>query len=297
MNEKLFCYLHKSSQFIEGNMNTVSIYETMIKIYDKVMKLNLRYNYSYNPNKSNMKNSTLPCLYFGGREIKREEIYFFFSELSNKNDDEMKTENILLRNLILYDFQEVLDYINYKRRRNPVVNFIRFIIQPITKVQTLLIDQDMEKKIETKFSISDKYEGIEFIRKINTIIDEYLKQNQRNITNENITNFDLLIYSCFKTQNNFFGEKLKKYKLNTFENVNLFIQNIDTLFLNNEIDIKPNFERMNLVPSNESLSDDNTSVTTAKVEEESMKSKQFLIQAIKYGSLFTFLFYVKKKII
>ena len=180
-DDKLICYFHLSSYIIEGNVNTVSIYENIIKNYNQIFNLNITENYSLNVDSSNMKVLNLPCIYYEGKRIKREEIYFFFKKtLSiennslNINDNIKEIEEQILENFIIYDFQELIDYINCIKKRNILGNILRFFIQPINKFNQIQIDQNIMNEIEKKFCINNKKEAIREILKLNHKINKYL---------------------------------------------------------------------------------------------------------------------------
>ncbi len=182
-DDKLICYFHLSSYIIEGNVNTLSIYENIIKNYNQIFNLNITENYSLNADSSNMKILNLPCIYYEGKRIKREEIYFFFKKTLciennslNIKDNIKEIEEQILENFIIYDFQELIDYINYIKKRNILGNIFRFFIQPINKFNQILTDQNIMKEIEKKFCINNKKEAIREILKLNNKINKFLNK-------------------------------------------------------------------------------------------------------------------------
>ena len=308
-DDKLICYFHLSSYIIEGNVNTLSIYENIIKIYNQLFNLNITENYSLNADSSNMKVLNLPCIYYEGKRIKREEIYFFFKKtLSiennslNINDNIKEIEEQILENFIIYDFQELIDYINCIKKRNILGNILRFFIQPINKFNQIQIDQNIMNEIEKKFCINNKKEAIREILKLNHKINKYLYNYLKE--KEVLNHFEILIYSCIQTQRMFFKEKIKKYKLDLFDNIQKFMEKIENIITNKIIhkiefnpqnyflidDIKENKLNINKI----SLEDKKKEI---KIPEENNYSytNRLIPQAIGYSTLFTILFYFKKK--
>jgi hypothetical protein len=308
-DDKLICYFHLSSYIIEGNVNTLSIYENIIKNYNQIFNLNITENYSLNADSSNMKVLNLPCIYYEGKRIKREEIYFFFKKtLSIENnslnikDNIKEIEEQILENFIIYDFQELIDYINYIKKRNILGNIFRFFIQPINKFNQILTDQNIMKEIEKKFCINNKKEAIREILKLNNKINKFL--NNYLEEKELLNHFDILIYSCIQTQRMFFKEKIKKYKLDIFNNIQKFMINMENKITGKIInmfefnpqnyfiidDIKEN--KLNINKNN--IEDKKKDI---KIPEENNYSytNRLIPQAIGYTTLFTILFYLKKK--
>ena len=308
-DDKLICYFHLSSYIIEGNVNTLSIYENIIKNYNQIFNLNITENYSLNADSSNMKVLNLPCIYYEGKRIKREEIYFFFKKtLSIENnslnikDNIKEIEEQILENSIIYDFQELIDYINYIKKRNILGNIFRFFIQPINKFNQILTDQNIMKEIEKKFCINNKKEAIREILKLNNKINKFL--NNYLEEKELLNHFDILIFSCIQTQRMFFKEKIKKYKLDIFNNIQKFMINMENKITGKIInmfefnpqnyfiidDIKEN--KLNINKNN--IEDKKKDI---KIPEENNYSytNRLIPQAIGYTTLFTILFYLKKK--
>ena len=235
--KKIYCYLHKQSIILEGNMNAISVYQQLLLNYNDVFILNLNMNYSYNQNVSNMKVETLPCVYYENNLIKREEIYSFFkraityayidnNNLISENEDNCVSciEQKLLENLIVYDFQEILDYINYTKKRRNVMRFIQFVYQPYKTINSAVTDKEIANVYEKKHLISNKYNAIDMVRYVNRKVDLFLKNKK--IEDINV-HFKLLVLSFIQTQRMFFGEdKIIKYKLNQYENVNMFYNSI-----------------------------------------------------------------------
>ena len=307
-DDKLICYFHLSSHIIEGNVNTVSIYENIIKNYNQIFNLNITENYSLNADSSNMKVLNLPCIYYEGKRIKREEIYFFFKKtLSiennslNINDNIKEIEEQILENFIIYDFQELIDYINCIKKRNILGNILRFFIQPINKFNQIQIDQNIMNEIEKKFCINNKKEAIREILKLNHKINKYLYNYLKE--KEELNHFEILIYSCIQTQRMFFKEKIKKYKLDLFDNIQKFMEKIENIITNkiiNKIEFNPqNYFLIDDIKENKlninkiSLEDKKKEI---KIPEENNYSytNRLIPQAIGYSTLFTILFYLKK---
>ena len=294
---------------IEGNVNTLSIYENIIKNYNQIFNLNITENYSLNADSSNMKVLNLPCIYYEGKRIKREEIYFFFKKtLSiennslNINDNIKEIEEQILENFIIYDFQELIDYINCIKKRNILGNILRFFIQPINKFNQIQIDQNIMNEIEKKFCINNKKEAIREILKLNHKINKYLYNYLKE--KEVLNHFEILIYSCIQTQRMFFKEKIKKYKLDLFDNIQKFMEKIENIITNkiiNKIEFNPqNYFLIDDIKENKlninkiSLEDKKKEI---KIPEENNYSytNRLIPQAIGYSTLFTILFYFKKK--
>ena len=307
-DDKLICYFHLSSYIIEGNVNTLSIYENIIKNYNQIFNLNITENYSLNADSSNMKVLNLPCIYYEGKRIKREEIYFFFKKtLSIENnslnikDNIKEIEEQILENCIIYDFQELIDYINYIKKRNILGNIFRFFIQPINKFNQILTDQNIMKEIEKKFCINNKKEAIREILKLNNKINKFLYNYLEE--KEELNHIEILIYSCIQTQIIFFKEKIKKYKLDTFNNIQKFMENIEnkiTEKIINKIEFNPqNYFIIDDIKENKLNINKNNiedKKKDIKIPEENNYSytNRLIPQAIGYSTLFAILFYLKK---
>ena len=307
-DDKLICYFHLSSYIIEGNVNTVSIYENIIKNYNQIFNLNITENYSLNVDSSNMKVLNLPCIYYEGKRIKREEIYFFFKKtLSIENnslnikDNIKEIEEQILENYIIYDFQELIDYINCIKKRNILGNIFRFFIQPINKLNQILIDQNIMKEIEKKFCINNKKEAIREILKLNNKINKFLYNYLEE--KEELNHIEILIYSCIQTQIIFFKEKIKKYKLDTFNNIQKFMDNIEnkiTKKIINKIEFNPqNYFiiddiKENKLNINKNNIEDKKKDIKSPEENNYSYTNRLIPQAIGYSTLFTILFYLKK---
>ena len=302
---KLICYFHLSSYIIEGNMNIISIYENLIKNYNTIFNLEITENYSLNAESSNMK-INLPSIYFDGKKIKREEIYNFFKKtlfleniLINNTETINEIEEQILENFIIYDFQELIDYINYIKKRNIFGNVFRFFIQPINKLNQISIDKNIIKEIEKKYCINNKKEAIREILKLNHRINNFLNGY---LDKENINHIEILIFSCIKTQNQFFKEKIKKYKLDSFDNIQKFMEKFEKKINEN---IKFEFNPQNYFISedlkdvklnnNKIIQDDKKKDNKLPEENNISYTYRLIPQAIGYGTLFTILFFLKKK--
>ncbi len=303
MKSKISCYLHKPSWLLEGNLNTCSIYEELIKYFDQFFNLNFKYNYSFNSSSSNMKIEQLPCLYYEGKRKKREEIYFFFEEALSYDklplcpDDNtiLKAEAIILRNIILYDFQELIDYISYQKKQSVFGNIVRLMYQPIKKINGMVTDREIIQYIEHKYKISNKKQAFKYISEIDKKIDDYLSHiiNDKSFSIKKMNPFLILIYSCIRTQKKilkFSESKMKKYNLYDFSNIREFENQIN---LDPELKIKAVFEPQN---SFKDLEGDGNEGKESN-DESFWKSKKFILQALGYSTVFTFLYYLKKKVI
>ena len=309
--KKIYCYLHKQSIILEGNMNAISIYQQLLLNYNDVFTLSLNMNYSYNQNVSNMKVETLPCIYYENNLIKREEIYSFFKRaityayVDNSNSNEYESNDVnhieqkLLENLIVYDFQEILDYINYTKKRRNVMRFIQFVYQPYKTINSAVTDKEIANVYEKKHLISNKYNAIDMVRYVNRKVDLFLKN--KNIEDINV-HFKLLVLSFIQTQKMFFGEdKIIKYKLNQYENINSFYNSIS----NNKEMLIGNIKDIQFVPErgisnniNKSINSSNNSNGSNNNEENvSVRSNKFILQVIGFSALFSVLYYIKNKII
>lgn len=310
--KKIYCYLHKQSIILEGNMNAISLYQQLLLNYNDVFTLSLNMNYSYNQNVSNMKVETLPCIYYENNLIKREEIYSFFKRaityayINNSNEYEGNgvnhIEQKLLENLIVYDFQEILDYINYTKKRRNVMRFIQFVYQPYKTITSAVTDKEIANVYEKKHLISNKYNAIDMVRYVNRKVDLFLKNKK--IEDINV-HFKLLVLSFIQTQKLFFGEdKIIKYKLNQYENINSFYNTISNNNNNKEVLIG-NIKDIMFVPergisnnNNKSINSSNNSNGSSNNEENvSVRSNKFIPQVIGFGALFSVLYYIKNKII
>jgi hypothetical protein len=316
------------SIIIEGNLNHISILTNIIQTYDKLFNLNLKYNFSFNTSASNMKIDHLPCIYNNGKIINKNEIFKFFtktieynrsSELKKENDNEINLiECNLLKNMIINDFQALINYINYHKNKNILGNSLRFIIQPYKKLNGLWVDYKEIKAIETKFNILSKHQAIDKIKEINGNVDEYI-QNNYDINNNiiYINDFLILIYTFYKTQQQFFGiEKMKKYGLNIYQNINELIRIIDDglnkkIYEGHKISFKPEifFNEIGIgdMPGNEKNNNKFSNAVVNKekymkqpVPEENTNfrlTNKLILQGIGYASFFGFLYYLKNKII
>jgi hypothetical protein len=211
IHNEVNCYIMTDSIVIEGNLNHISILTNIIKTYDKLFNLNLKYNFSFNTSASNMKIDHLPCIYNNGKIINKNEIYKFFTktidytrspELKKENDSDINLiECNLLKNMLLNDFQSLINYINHCKNKNVLGNSLRFLIQPYKKLNGLWVDYKEIKSIEKNFNISSKHQAIDKIKEINENVEEYIQNNYD--INSNIIYikaFLILIYTLYKTQ-------------------------------------------------------------------------------------------------
>ena len=147
IHNEVNCYIMTDSIIIEGNFNHISILTNIIKTYDNLFNLKLKYNYSFNTSASNMKIEYLPCIYNNGKIINKNDIFKFFTktieynrspELKKENDNNINLiECNLLKNMIINDFQDLINYINYHKNKNILGNSLRFLIQPYKKLNGL----------------------------------------------------------------------------------------------------------------------------------------------------------------
>ena len=329
IHNEVNCYIMTDSIVIEGNLNHISILTNIIKTYDKLFNLNLKYNYSFNTSASNMKIDHLPCIYNNGKIIYKNEIFKFFaktieynrcSELKKENNNNINIiESKLLKKMIINDFQTLINYINYHKNKNFLGNSLRFIIQPYKKLNGLWADHKEIKNIEKIYNILTKREAIEKIRQINECVDEYINNNY-DINNNLIfiNDFLILIYTFYKTQEQFFGiEKMKKYGLNLYQNINELIRIIDdglnkNIYEGHKISFKPEvfFNGMGVGSGGGEKSGNNNKFSNAVVNKEKyMKqpvpeentnfrlTNKLILQGIGYASFFGFMYYLKNKII
>ena len=330
IHNEVNCYIMKDSIAIEGNLNHISILTNIIKIYDKLFNLNLKYNFSFNTSASNMKVDHLPCIYNNGKIIDKNEIFKFFTktieysrslELKNENNNDInKIECDLLKRMIINDFQNLINYINYHKNKNFLANSLRFIIQPYKKLNGLWVDMKEIKNIEKKYNIVSKREAIEHIRQINVCVDEYINNNY-DINNNIIfiNDFLILIYTFHKTQEQFFGaEKIKKYGFNLFQNINELVRIIDDglnkkIYEGHKISFKPetffNEAGIGILSGGEKSGNNNKFSNAVVNKEKYMKqpvpeentnfrlTNKLILQGIGYASFFGFMYYLKNKII
>ena len=327
IHNEVNCYIMTDSIVIEGNLNHISILTNIIKTYDKLFNLNLKYNFSFNTSASNMKIDHLPCIYNNGKIINKNEIYKFFTksieytrspELKKENDNNINLiECNLLKNMLLNDFQSLINYINYCKNKNFLGNSLRFLIQPYKKLNGLWVDYKEIKSIEKNFNILSKYQAIEKIKEINSNVEEYIQNNYD--INSNIiyiNDFLILIYTYYKTQQQFFGlEKMKKYGLNLYQNINELIRIIDdgqnkNIFEGHKKSFKPEIF-FNEIGGDISGGDKNNNKFSNAVinKEKYMKqpvpeentnfrlTNKLILQGIGYASFFGFMYYLKNKII
>ena len=328
IHNEVNCYIMTDSIIIEGNLNHISILTNIIKTYDKLFNLKLKYNYSFNSSASNMKIDHLPCIYNNGKIIDKNEIFIFFIktieykrslELKKENNNDInKIECNLLKKMIINDFQTLINYINYHKNKNLLGNSLRFIIQPYKKLNGLWVDLKEIKAIEKQFNILTKREAIEKIKEINANVDEYISNNYDINGIIFINDFLILIYTFFKTQEQFFSvEKIKKYGLNLYQNINELIRIIDDglnkkIYEGQLISFKPEifFNDINIGNYGGEKSGNNNKFSNAVVNKEKyMKqpvpeentnfrlTNKLILQSIGYASFFGFMYYLKNKII
>ena len=330
IHNEVNCYIMTDSFVIEGNLNHISILTNIIKIYDKLFNLNLKYNFSFNTSASNMKVDHLPCIYNNGKIIDKNEIFKFFTktieysrslELKNENNNEInKIECNLLKKMIINDFQSLINYINYHKNKNFFGNSLRFLMQPYKKLNGLWVDLKEIKNIEKKYNILSKREAIEKIKQINACIDEYINNNY-DINNNIIfiNDFLILIYTFYKTQEQFFcAEKIKKYGLNSYQNINELVRIIDDglnkkIYESHKISFKPetffNEAGAGIFGGGEKSGNNNKFSNAVVNKEKYMKqpvpeentnfrlTNKLILQGIGYASFFGFMYYLKNKII
>ena len=328
IHNEVNCYIMTDSIVIEGNLNHISILTNIIKTYDKLFNLNLKYNFSFNTSASNMKIDHLPCIYNNGKIINKNEIYKFFTktidytrspELKKENDSDINLiECNLLKNMLLNDFQSLINYINHCKNKNVLGNSLRFLIQPYKKLNGLWVDYKEIKSIEKNFNISSKHQAIDKIKEINENVEEYIQNNYD--INSNIiyiNDFLILIYTFYKTQQQFFGlEKMKKYGLNLFQNTNELIRIIDDglnknifeghkksfkpeIFFNEiEIGDNPGGDKNNNKFSNSVINKEKYMKQPVPEENTNFRlTNKLILQGIGYASFFGFMYYLKNKII
>ena len=330
IHNEVNCYIMTDSIIIEGNLNHISILTNIIKTYDKLFNLNLKYNYSFNTSASNMKIDHLPCIYNNGKIVNKNEIFKFFTKtIEYTRSLEFKKENNnniniiecnLLKKMIIDDFQTLINYINYHKNKNILGNSLRFLIQPYKKLNGLWVDHKEVKNIEKKYNILTKREAIEKIKYINNCVNDYINCNY-DINNNiiYINDFLILIYTFYKTQEQFFGiEKMKKYGLNLYQNITELIRIIDDglnkkIYEGHKISFKPEvfFNDMSIGNNgNGEKTGNNNKFSNAVINKEKyMKqpvpeentnfrlTNKLILQGIGYASFFGFMYYLKNKII
>ena len=329
IHNEVNCYIMTDSIIIEGNLNHISILTNIIKTYDNLFNLKLKYNYSFNTSASNMKIDHLPCIYNNGKIIGKNEIFKFFTKTIEYNRSlELKQENNnninqiecnLLKKMIINDFQILINYINYhKKNKNFLGNSLRFIIQPYKKLNGLWVDMKEIKAIEKQYNILTKREAIDKIKQINENVDEYISNNYDINNLIFINDFLILIYTFYKTQVQFFTvDKIKKYGLNSYQNINELIRIIDDglnkkIYEGHLISFRPEifFNDINCGNYGGEKSGNNNKYSNAVVNKEKyMKqpvpeentnfrlTNKLILQGIGYASFFGFMYYLKNKII
>lgn len=311
---ELYCHLHKNSQYVEGNINSISIHENLIKTFNRIFSMKIHFDYSYNKNTSNLIVENLPCLYSGSIAIKRENIFYFFksslkyqyfplfpqNKISNHEVALLNTELDILQDLLLFDFQYALDYINFHKKQSSIGNLVKMVSQPFKKISTYLEDIQVVREIEKRLNITSKKEAIDFIKDINRKIEHYLSTIGKEFYMDQITSKQLnplliLIYACLKTQNQFFSNKIEKYGLNSEKNLVNFVGAFDYNLLNGKLDIQGRIESDEFVKKKES--DSKYDKFEKNIEDTRWLTKKFIIQAIGYSALFGVLYCLKNKII
>ena len=330
IHNEVNCYIMTDSIIIEGNLNHISILTNIIQTYDKLFNLNLKYNFSFNTSASNMKIDHLPCIYNNGKIVNKNEIFKFFTKtIEYTRSLEFKKENNnniniiecnLLKKMIIDDFQTLINYINYHKNKNILGNSLRFLIQPYKKLNGLWVDHKEVKNIEKKYNILTKREAIEKIKYINSCVNDYINCNY-DINNNiiYINDFLILIYTFYKTQEQFFGiEKMKKYGLNLYQNITELIRIIDDglnkkIYEGHKISFKPEvfFNDMSIGNNGngEKIGNNNKFSNAVINKEKYMKqpvpeentnfrlTNKLILQGIGYASFFGFMYYLKNKII
>jgi hypothetical protein len=169
-------------------------------------------------------------------------------------------------------------------------------------INSAVTDKEIAGVYEKKHLISNKYNAIDMVRYVNRKVDLFLKNKK--IEDINV-HFKLLVLSFIQTQKLFFGEdKIIKYKLNQYENINLFYNTISSNNNNKEVLIG-NIKDIMFVPergisnnNNKSINSSNNSNGSSNNEENvSVRSNKFIPQVIGFGALFSVLYYIKNKII
>ena len=183
----------------------------------------------------------------------------------------------------------------------------------------VLINKEI-KNIEKKYNILTKKQAVEKIKQINDKVDEYINSNY-DINNNliYINDFLILIYTFYKTQEQFFGsEKMKKYGLNSHQNINELIRIIDDglnkkIYEGHKISFNPEkfFNEVGVGNNGGGeKSGNNNKFSNAVVNKEKyMKqpvpeentnfrlTNKLILQGIGYASFFGFMYYLKNKII
>jgi hypothetical protein len=230
------CILHKNSYFVEGNINNISIEQEMCLIFNKIYDLKIKFTESYNTLNSNLMVNNLPCVNYGGVNVKRENIYWFFRELLKFNEDE-NFKSGLIEKVILYDLQVCLNYFNYchsYEKTKYIWKFFKFLYQPLRVFKTNSNDKNMLREITKSVGISSVYEALESVKNIFEKIENYLKDSS--INEHYFTCMEILIYSAVKTVNRVISRnKIKTYQLNSFTYINKLSTALDNFIANQKV--------------------------------------------------------------
>ncbi len=156
MSESLKCLIHKSSYFIEGNVCNANIQEDLIKTYDTLYNLKIKYTPSLNTKPENLSAKELPYILYGNVRIERGNINSFLKRLTNIDfnleiNDEYyldgiqysKYEIFIMEKIIFSDLQAYVDfysYMKYSEKTPMFIRVIKFLFQPIQTIKSFIYD-------------------------------------------------------------------------------------------------------------------------------------------------------------
>lgn len=243
------CIVHRSSSFVEGNINHVSIQQELCFVYNALFRLNFHFVSSFNNSTSNLIIENLPMIIFGYHTIKKGNIHYFLKELvrikdvtslvdpKDKDKEIMKIEFENLERMILSDLQILLNYYNYIQINDKTSFFYRFVkslYQPYKALSSINNDSKMIKEISKFMGVSTKVEALAGVKNINEKIENFLLEKGEeyiiNLDNREINSLDILIYSAVKVQRRVLGNKSDEMIL---KSTITLVNEIDRIILNN----------------------------------------------------------------
>ena len=114
--DKLTCIIHSKRKFLEGNIETSSIFQDLCYTYNQIMELNIDFSYSLNISYNNIVIDNLPYLLYGNNIIRKTNINNFFKVLTGidreyeKSDLKTKMYYEMIEKTIFSDLQLLLVY-------------------------------------------------------------------------------------------------------------------------------------------------------------------------------------------
>jgi hypothetical protein len=145
-----------------GNKKYISVHQTLCEVYDKLLKLGVKYTRSYSSRHSNVLIENLPVISYGINGVKYNNFHIFLKKLTNidkefeeHSNNELKTLAADLENTIFTDLHLYLNFYSYQLGRKKfspreiLRTIYRYLYKPVDSVRSFLEDRrilnDMQK--------------------------------------------------------------------------------------------------------------------------------------------------------